>query len=280
MAREKSTLEKAKPFLRWAGGKRQILKRLLSFLPPDVKDRTYREPFLGAGSLFFAVQPSKAVISDANKHLIMVYECIRDRPDLVSRYLREHARNNCKKYYYKIRNTYNKKIDSVAQAARFIYLNKSCFNGIFRVNQKGLFNVPYGKQKSPYIPSAEHLRNVAATLRGTDIFTASFEKALEGVKKGDFIYLDPPYPPLNSTSCFNHYTADKFGDKQQEKLSTTVKELDAAGCLFMLSNAKTRKIQKLYKGFSIRTLPVTRFITCKSKRHKVKELVITNYEVS
>ena len=114
-------------------------------------------------------------------------------------------------------------------------------------------------------------------MQSKDIFTASFEKALEHVNKNDFIYLDPPYPPLNGTSCFNHYTIDKFDDKQQEKLASTVKDLDAAGCLFMVSNASTKKIRKLYKGFNIKILSVTRFITCKSKRHKVKELVITNY---
>ncbi|MBA7703463.1 Modification methylase DpnIIA [subsurface metagenome] len=209
----------------------------------------------------------------------MSFKYVRDCPDLVSRYLREHARNNRKRYYYQMRKLYNRSSDSPAQAARFIYLNKTCFNGIFRVNQKDLFNVPYGKQKSPYIPNAQHLRNVAAILKSAKIFIAPFEKALERAKKNDFIYLDPPYPPLNGTSCFNHYTIDKFDDKQQEKLAATVKELDATGCFFMVSNANTKKIRQLYKGYNINKLKVTRFITCKSKRHKVQELIITNYEV-
>ncbi len=277
MAEEKSN--SVRPFLRWAGGKRQIIKRLLSFSPPDVKDRAYREPFLGAGSLFFAVQPSKAILSDANEHLINCFEYVCDDPDLIWRYLYEHKQKTRKTYYYKTRDLYNKKKNnfSPAQAARFIYLNKTCYNGIFRVNMSGEFNVPYGKHKNPPIPTHDHLRKVSNVLKSTDLFVAPFEKALEDVKKGDFIYLDPPYPPLNGTSCFNHYTADKFGDKQQEKLAATVKDLDAAGCLFMVSNASTKKIRKLYKGFNIKILSVTRFITCKSKRHKVKELVITNY---
>lgn len=166
---------------------------------------------------------------------------------------------------------------STAQAARFIYLNKTCYNGIFRVNSNDLFNVPYGRQKSPSIPTAEHLRKVSSKLKTASLFPASFETALENVSRGDFIYLDPPYPPLNGTSNFTHYTADKFSDKDQEKLAATVKDLDAAGCLFMLSNAKTRRIRKLYRQFNMVTLPVTRFITCKSKRHTVQELVITNY---
>jgi DNA adenine methylase len=266
-----------KPFLKWAGGKRQILKHLLKFLPTDIIDRTYREPFLGGGSLFFELKPSKAFLSDANKHLIMAYEYVRDRPDLISRYLRQHECKNCEKHYYQIRKLYNRSNDSPAQAARFIYLNKACYNGIFRVNKDDLFNVPYGKQKTPYLPTNEHLRNVATILKSKNIFTATFENALVNVTKNDFIYLDPPYPPLNGTSYFNHYTADKFDDKQQEKLAATVQDLDAAGCLFMVSNADTDIIQKLYKKFNIHPLSVTRFITCKSERHKVDELVITNY---
>ena len=268
-----------KPFLRWAGGKRQLLNRLLQFFPADVKNRVYREPFLGAGSLFFAVQPCKAVISDANKHLIACFEYVRDCPDLVSRYLREHTKNTSERYYYKVRQVYNESDYSAAQAARFIYLNKTCFNSIFRVNLSGEFNVPYGKQKHPPIPTREHLRKVSDVLKSADLFVAPFEEALGHVGKDDFIYLDPPYPPLNGTSCFNHYTIDKFDDKQQEKLAAMVRDLDSAGCLFMLSNANTKKIRKLYKGFRVRTLSVTRCITCKKIRHKVKELVITNYEV-
>ncbi len=269
----------AKPFLKWAGGKRQIIKQLRSLLPSDFRERVYREPFLGAGSLFFAFNPSNAILSDANKHLIMTFKYVRDRPDLVSRYLREHARNNCKRYYYQMRKLYNESSYSPAQAARFIYLNKTCYNGIFRVNQNDLFNVPYGKQKHPSLPYLDHLRKVSKALTSAKLSEKPFEKALENVAKGDFIYLDPPYPPLNGTSCFNHYTADKFSDKDQKKLAAMVKELDAAGCLFMVSNADTPTIRELYNGFNIDTLSVTRFITCKSKRHKVKELVITNYEV-
>ena len=277
-----ATTQNVKPFLKWAGGKRQILKHLLTLLPYDVKDRTYREPFLGGGSLFFRVQPSKAILSDANPHLIMAYNCVRDHPDLVYGYLLEHKRKDCEEYYYQIRELYNKKRnggDSIAQASRFIYMNKTCYNGIFRVNQKGYFNVPYGRYKTASLPSLEHLRKVSLVLKSKEIFAASFEEALKNVKKGDFIYLDPPYPPLNGTSNFTHYTSDKFNDKDQEELAATVKGFDSVGCMFMLSNARTKKILKLYKGFNIKTLPVTRFITCKSVRHKVKELVITNYGV-
>lgn len=271
-----------KPFLKWAGGKRQILKHLLKLLPPDIKQRTYREPFLGGGSLFFALQPSKAILSDANPHLIMAYESVRDCPDLIYNYLLEHRRKDCEKYYYQIRELYNKKRnsgDSVAQAARFIYMNKTCYNGIFRVNQKGIFNVPYGRHDTTSIPTIDQLKKVSAALQSKKILTSSFEDALDLAEKGDFIYLDPPYPPKNGTSCFNHYTCDKFSEKDQEKLADMVRRLEAAGCFLMVSNGNSEKILELYKGLNIHTLSVTRFITCKKIRDKVQELVITNYEV-
>ena len=248
-------------------------------LPPDVRDRTYREPFLGAGSLFFALNPSNAFISDANENLIMAYEYVRDCPDLVYEYLRGHRKNDSEEYYYQTRDVYNRNRNrpSAAQTARFIYLNKTCYNGIFRVNQKGLFNVPHGRYEFASLPSLNHLRKVSELLQGKKISVASFKDALEGAQKGDFIYLDPPYPPLNGTSCFNHYTRDKFTEKDQEELAATVKRLDKAGCLLMVSNGNSEKILELYNSFNVYTLQVRRFITCKSKRHKVRELVITNY---
>jgi len=275
-----STIEKkitAKPFLKWAGGKRQILPHLLKLLPKDIKQRNYWEPFLGGGALFFALDPVNAVLSDANMHLIMTYKYVRDDPELVFRYLSMHMRQDCESYYYKVRDLYNKSEPSSAQAARFIFLNKACYNGIFRVNQKGLFNVPYGRHEKPSIPSISQLKRASKTLRSKDLMTGSYEKILKNVKKGDFIYLDPPYPPLNGTSHFTYYTTDKFGENEQQKLAETVKHLDAIGCLFMLSNAATQKIKKLYKRFVYKILPVTRFITCKKIRHEVKEIIVRNY---
>lgn len=274
--------EPVKPFLKWVGGKRQILKDLRRLLPSDFEQRTYREPFLGGGSLFFALQPSKAILSDANNHLIMAYKYVRDCPDLIYRYLLGHKRKDCEEYYYKVRTLYNKELNggSVAQAARFIYMNKMCYNGVFRVNSTGLFNVPYGRYESVSIPSLKHIKSVSSVLKSKEIFVASFEEALEKAEKGDFIYLDPPYPPLNGTSCFNYYTRDKFTKKDQDKLASIVRELDAAGCFLMISNGKSEEILNLYKGFNVCTLSVTRFITCKKTRDKVEELVITNYEVT
>jgi DNA adenine methylase len=265
------------PFLRWAGGKRQLKRILLAFLPLDVSERTYHEPFLGGGSLFFALQPKAATLSDANKHLIRCYEFVRDEPELVARHLRFHARENTKAHYYRVREEYNNSEFSAAQAARFIYLNKSCFNGIFRVNTKGKFNVPYGWKESPAIPTENDLVGIAAVLKNASLKASSYEQALENTSKGDFIYLDPPYPPLNGTAYFTHYTIDRFSVQDQTKLADCVNELDKGRCLFMISNADTPLIRRLYRKYELVSLPVIRYLTCKSVRHKVKELVITNY---
>ncbi len=267
------------PFLRWAGGKRQLRKTLLTFLPEDINQRTYREPFLGGGSLFFAIQPKSAVLSDANEHLIRCYEFVRDEPALVARYLRIHANKDGETYYYLVRDQYNSSLFSPAQAARFVYLNKTCFNGIFRVNSKGKFNVPYGQKKRPAIPDENELNSVSSILKKASLRASSFQQALAEASKGDFIYLDPPYPPLNGTAYFTHYTSDRFSEQDQIRLADRVCELDKTGCLLMISNADTPLVRRLYRAYNLVSLPVTRFLTCKAIRHKVKELIITNYEV-
>ena len=265
------------PILRWAGGKQQLVSQLTAFLPRDVTNRVYREPFLGAGCLFFAVQPEKAVLSDANEHLIRCYEFVRDQAPLVARYLRRYAAMTSEKYYYEVRRIYNRLKFSAPQAARFIYLNKTCFNGIFRVNREGTFNVPYGWKNPPAIPSVEHLRRVSAVLKRATLRPEPFGQALALASTGDFVYLDPPYPPLNGVANFRHYTMDRFNPEDQKKLAATVRELDARGCLVMMSNADIELIRSLYKGFHITSLPVRRFVTCKAKKGMVTELIITNY---
>jgi DNA adenine methylase len=266
-----------RPFLRWAGGKSQIVDELLTLLPQDIHTRLYREPFLGGGALFFALRPTRAVLSDANEHLIRCYEYIRDDSNGVARYLQGHGSRNSESYYYKIRATYNKSRYSAAQAARFIYLNKSCFNGIFRVNRKGQFNVPYGWKEPPAIPMASDLRRIAGALQGATLRTASFASMLADVSPDDFAFLDPPYPPLNETAYFTHYTTGRFNSVDQEWLAGWVRKVDAKGCPFMMTNADTDKIRRLYRGFRFVRLPVTRFITCKRNRYLVCELVVTNY---
>ncbi len=270
-------LEQIPPFLRWAGGKRQLLPRLIELLPRDISGGTYREPFLGAASLFFALQPRKAVLSDANDYLISCYAHVRDNWSAVNRALRFHARRTNQEHYYKTRDQYNQSRYSASQAARFIYLNKTCFNGIFRVNMRGKFNVPYGWKEPPALPTAEILEKASKALRHAVLLTSKFEESLEDATGNDFVYLDPPYPPLNGTAYFTHYTMDRFTQSDQEKLAIMVLHLDQIGCRFLMTSADIPLIRKLYKSFHIRSLPVTRFITCKAVRHTVSELVITNY---
>jgi DNA adenine methylase len=204
---------------------------------------------------------------------------VRDSPALVAQHLQQHAARHSAEHYYAIRDLYNRSEASAAQAARFIYLNKTCYNGIFRVNQSGCFNVPYGRYPRVSLPDATHLRQVSSILTGKEIFAAPFEVALREAKHGDFIYLDPPYPPLNGTSYFTHYTPDKFSSVDQEQLASVAKDLTQKGCLLMLSNADVPIVRSLYAGFKFFQIPVTRYITCKKERRQVQELVITNYSV-
>jgi len=266
------------PFLRWVGGKRLLIKRLLRYLPPDARLRSYWEPFLGAGSLFFSIRPRKAVLSDLNSHLIQCYQQIRDNPSRVASYLNAHAAENSADHYYDTRDEYNRSKSSAAQAARFIYLNKTCFNGVFRVNKNGEYNVPYGDKNNPLFPSAAKLREVSQALGTAKLKVGSFADLLANVRSDDFIYLDPPYPPLNGTSYFTHYTADRFSNEDQESLADVFRDLDNKGCVLMMTNADTELVRKLYRGFRLTPLSVTRYVTCKSTRHRVDELVITNYK--
>lgn len=265
------------PLLRWAGGKRQLLSRLIEFFPKDISNGNYREPFLGAGCLFFALQPKQAVLSDANAYLISCYQHVRDDWAAVNKCLRRHARLTSEDHYYRTRTLYNRSSHSASQAARFIYLNKTCFNGIFRVNTKGEFNVPYGWKEPPALPTADILKRASNALKHATLVSHGFDKALEDAKQGDFVYLDPPYPPLNGTAYFTHYTMDRFSQSDQERLSAVVKGLDQVGCRVLMTSADLPLIRGLYRGFEIKSLSVTRFITCKAERHTVRELVITNY---
>lgn len=267
----------ARPILRWVGGKQFIVGKLIGYCPKDVLERRYFEPFLGAGSLFFTLKPRIAFLSDANFNLINAYENIRLDSARVSRLLKIYSLKDSEKFYYKTRDLYNRSKASTIQAARFIYINRTCFNGIFRVNKKNEFNVPYGYKKQPWFPTKHDLITFAEVLAKAKLFYEDYKSALNRTKKNDFVYLDPPYPPLNGTSNFNHYTIDRFGINQQEELMQKVIELDQKGCLIMMSNADTPLIRNLYKQYNLHPLDVTRFVTCKAVRHQVKELVITNY---
>jgi DNA adenine methylase len=269
---------RAQAFLRWIGGKRLLVHRLLPCLPAQFLNRKYHEPFAGAANLFFALAPRAARVSDLNEHLIECYRQVRDNYEKVAAYVREHERRDCEDHYYEMRDLYNRSAFGPAQAARFIYLNHTCFNGVFRVNRKGAYNVPYGDKPEPAFPSSADLARASKALRRATLSVSDYGSALTRVRAGDFVYLDPPYPPLNGTSFFTHYTPDRFDRDDQERLAAFVHELNHQGSLFMMTNADLTQIRRLYAGFKFWKLSVTRYVSCKGARYKVNELVITNYE--
>lgn len=275
---------KGKPFVKWAGGKRSIIDKLIKLVPEDFN--TYYEPFIGGGAMLFELQPKKAVINDYNKELINVYECIKDENKFsnMCSELNKHEMNHSEEYYYQIRNLDKdkKKFDRLVdykRAARTIYLNKACFNGLYRVNSKNEFNVPYGKKNKVNTYDGSNLGIIHCLLNLFDIkiLSTDFEVAVKDAKKGDFIYFDPPYD--SDTSAFNSYTENGFDKEQQRRLAKVFKELDKRGCYVMLSNYNTVLIKELYKDYNFNYITAQRNIGAKAKDRKiVEEVIITNYK--
>lgn len=272
-------IQVVKPFLRWAGGKFLFIKTIINFFPSKNKINTYFEPFLGSASAFLSFQPNKAKLSDLNKELIFTFSSIKNNPKLVYKYLLEFVRNDSKTYYYKVRSDYNKQKPSIKNAARFIYLNKTCFNGIFRVNIKGEYNVPYGYKKNISILSFKEFKNISELLSNVRLISQDFKEAVIEAKENDFIYLDPPYPPINGTSYFTHYTKERFSEDDQYEVAAIAKNLNKKGCYVLITNADTEKIRNLYSDWNIYPILRPRYITCSKRKHKVGELIITNYDI-
>lgn len=262
------------PFLKWAGGKGQLLQSFSPFFPKSFK--RYFEPFVGGGAVFFHLLPPRAMLSDLNSELINCYATIRDDVESVIEALRKHR--NDKHYFYDVRTLDPSELSNAERAARLIFLNKTCFNGLYRVNSKGQFNVPFGKYKSPKICDATNLRAVSAALRTVFIAPGPFEIILKHAGKDDFVYLDPPYQPISKTSNFTSYTKTSFRAEDQARLAEMMKTLTRRGCKVMLSNSDNPYIRDLYRDFKIVTLKATRAINCKGdKRGHVNELLILNY---
>ena len=270
-----------KPFLRWAGGKSKLVKTLVDFVPPSNSYDRYFEPFVGAGALFFHIGPSKAVLSDLNTDLINCYQQVAKHPEEVWNLLQVHREFNNKEYYYHIRSQKPERLKLIEQAARFIYLNKAGFNGIYRVNRQGVFNVPYGPSfKGPALPKKSLLEAVSDLLGRANLLAADYQEVCESAKRDDFIYLDPPYPPTNGTACFTHYTADRFNWDDQREVSKVFRNLDRKGCLVMMSNSDRKEIRSMFQGYYMQRLNVTRWLRSNGDRFKVHEIVVTNYNPS
>lgn len=268
------------PFLKWVGGKRKLLPTLLPLLPVGVERMRHVEPFLGGGAMFFSRAPRGAALSDVNSDLIETYRAVRDLPDVVLGRLRVLARDHDEATYYAVRGAFNARSEESGpwRAAQFIYLNKTCFNGLFRVNRKGEFNVPAGKYTNPAIADADALLVASACLRGVSLRCAPFEVALRDVGEGDFVYLDPPYAPVSDTSNFTSYTQGGFAGVDQVRLAAMFRFLDRRGAKVMLSNSDVPLTRKLYSGYTVDVIQAARSINSDaSKRGAVNELVVRNY---
>ena len=275
---------KGKPFVKWAGGKRQIINQLKQYIPEEYN--TYYEPFIGGGALLFELSPKNAVINDSNKELMNVYECIKDENKFTKmcNELNHYEANHSEEFYFEIRNKdrdkkkFSKIID-YKRAARTIYLNKACFNGLYRVNSKNEFNVPFNKKTKINTYDGQNLGIIHSYLNFNNIkiLSIDFEEAVKNAKAGDFIYFDPPYD--SDTSTFNSYTEDGFGKEEQIRLAKVYKDLSDRGCYVMLSNHNTKLINELYSDFNIYIIEAKRNINSNGKkRGKVEEVIITNYE--
>jgi len=264
----------AKPFVKWAGGKSQLLDELVPRVPDSYG--TYYEPFVGGGALFFALSPTRAVLSDMNEELVNVYVVLRDSVEEVIDLLKTYPMD--KDFYYRLRAVEPSELSPVQRACRFIYLNKTCYNGLYRVNSKGRFNVPYGRYRNRTICDEVGLRQASRTLKGVTIMAADFEESVRSATGGDFVYFDPPYHPLSESSNFTGYIPDGFGDVEQSRLARVARELSARGVYVMISNSDTEFVRSLYAGFRIERVWARRSINCKQdRRGPVSELIITNY---
>ena len=269
------------PVVKWVGGKRQIIDEITKYVPETFS--TYYEPFLGGGAVLFELQPKKAVVNDINKELMNIYEVIKDNVEDLIDDLKRHK--NDKDYFYKIRELDRDRerysiLTSVQKASRIIYLNKTCFNGLFRVNKSGEFNAPFGNYKNPNIVNETTLRAVSAYFNKAKIrFSCQdFEDALKWSRKGAFVYLDPPYDPVSETASFTGYDKGGFDRDEQIRLKKTCDKLDKKGVKFLLSNSATDFIMDLYQGYKIEVIQAKRAINSKAdRRGNVDEVLVMNF---
>ena len=269
---------KAKPFVKWVGGKTQLLPELTLRIPSNFSK--YFEPFAGGGALFFHMQPEQSILIDINEELTNTYRVIKYQTEELIADLKRHIYE--KDYYYQIRNVDRtdeyKSWSDVQRASRLIYLNKSCFNGLYRVNSKGEFNTPMGRYKNPKIVDETNLRAASIALQKAQIITGSFLEVEEKITRDDFVYFDPPYAPLNATSNFTGYSQDGFDLQMQSSLKNLCDRLDAKGVRFMVSNSNAPLILDLYSNYKIEFVYANRAINSQGdKRGKIPEVIISNY---
>lgn len=277
-----------RPFIKWAGGKGQLLPELSRRLPP--RFRRYHEPFVGGGALFFHLYNSGllrdgVVLSDYNAELVVCYEVIRDDVESLITALRWHQTHRLDPHYFLEVRGWDRRPDfaqrsKIERAARTIYLNRTCYNGLYRLNRKGQFNAPFGYYKNPLICDADNLRLVSATLRHVELRVGDFSAVLERAEPGDLVYFDPPYMPTSPTASFTHYTGQTFGPDEQRRLAEVFGELGRRGVYTMLSNSSTPLTRELYTAHAVSssTVLASRKINCDgNKRGHVEELIVCTY---
>lgn len=302
VAQTRTFMRKAKPFIKWVGGKSQLISQLNDFLPHDFchwKDATYIEPFVGGGAMLFHMLSTYsniryAVINDINSDLITCYKTVRDEPDKLIYALQEikkeydslDGEEARKTYFYQKRELFNKKnLESLENTVLFFFLNRTCFNGLYRVNKKGAFNVPFGKYASPAFYNAETIYEDSELLKKVEILVGDFENTFEKIQANTLFYFDPPYRPLSSTSSFNSYNKEDFNDVAQIRLKRFCDRVTSAGAQFMLSNSdclskdgKDDFFDKLYLDYRIDRVWASRSVNSNpSKRGKLTELLVRNF---
>jgi len=269
-----------KPVVKWAGGKTKMLNQLSQYFPQTYCD--YHEPFMGGGAVYFHLsaeindRKAKAYLSDSIEEIINLYQVIRDDVEMLITASKKHIYDE--NYYYNIRSQNTAAMNDVQRASRTLYLNKTCFNGLYRVNSKGQFNVSFGDYANPVIVNEEVLRSASSTFQQAELATGDFEIVLENAKAGDFVYFDPPYVPLSATSNFTGYTVGSFNFADHKRLREVFSILQARGCYVMLSNSNTDFVRDLYRDCNIKTIYASRAINSDAtKRGSIKELVILSY---
>ena len=282
----KLTMSKVKPFLKWAGGKSRIAKQIAGFFPASFN--RYYEPFLGSGAVYFMISPQKGLLNDLNKYLIGTYETVRDNPQellleldkIHSTYHSLQSLDEKSAYYYEARTRYNS-LDSVSteKAALFIFLKKAGFNGMYRENSKGEYNIPFGKHEKCLISDRDNILEVSKNIQDIKFTSGDYKSALGKAKKGDLVYLDPPYVPVSKTSDFTQYQKEGFNYDEQKRLRDLALELHERGCYVVISNSSCKESKDLYKNpiFQIHTIEITRLIH--RSRKLVPEIVVTNFAV-
>ena len=271
----------AAPVVKWVGGKRQLLPQILPLIPKRMS--AYCEPFLGGGAVLFALQPRRALVNDLNQDLITVYRVIKENADALIEHLSRHE--NTPEYFYRIRDLDRDKeayaaMSDVEKASRLLYLNKTCYNGLFRVNASGAFNSPYGHYRRPNIVNEQTIRGVSRYFNSCDItfFSEDFAAVLDRVPRGGFVYLDPPYDPVSDTASFTGYNRGGFGREEQVRLKACCDALTARGVKFLLSNSATPFIRELYSSYHVSIVQARRAVnSVASRRGAIEEVLVRNY---